>query len=160
MSANLVSKILQNPARFFVLSTTAKGVDALLLDLSATGAMVKTLDGSLCRTKAAFMEAAAKALSFPDYFGRNWDAFNDSFDELSWTPPHRLILVIRNSELLLVDNKEDLGLFIELLGESFKDDPEKPGTSLKVILQHEDAADVSVLEAVAAETSIPLARLP
>jgi len=34
------------------------------------------------RDKNAFLNAAAKALAFPGYFGRNWDAFYDCLLEL------------------------------------------------------------------------------
>lgn len=44
------------------------------------------LDGEKITTKTEFLQAAAQALQFPDYFGYNWDAFEDcltDFDQLS-----------------------------------------------------------------------------
>ncbi len=35
-------------------------------------------------SKPAFLDAFARALHFPDYFGRNWDAFEECLRDLSW----------------------------------------------------------------------------
>jgi RNAse (barnase) inhibitor barstar len=38
---------------------------------------IVVLDTRQARDKASFLEAAARDLGFPDYFGRNWDAFEE-----------------------------------------------------------------------------------
>ncbi|MGQ9903964.1 MAG: barstar family protein [Anaerolineae bacterium] len=35
-------------------------------------------------SKPAFLDVFASALRFPDYFGRNWDAFEECLADLSW----------------------------------------------------------------------------
>ena len=44
-------------------------------------------------TKAALLADFARALEFPDWSGRNWDALVDSLRDLSWLPagPHAVV---------------------------------------------------------------------
>ncbi|HHY55368.1 MAG TPA: barstar family protein [Chloroflexi bacterium] len=51
------------------------------------------LDGRRARDKASFLQAAAAVMHFPDYFGRNWDAFEECINDLSWAPAHGYVLV-------------------------------------------------------------------
>jgi RNAse (barnase) inhibitor barstar len=46
------------------------------------------------RDKNAFLNAAARALAFPEYFGHNWDAFYDCLLELKG---ERMLLVLREA---------------------------------------------------------------
>jgi hypothetical protein len=46
--------------------------------------------------KAGFLNAAAKALQFPHYFGSNWDAFEDCLTDLSWLEAGGYFLVVQN----------------------------------------------------------------
>src|SRR5436190_856550 len=48
------------------------------------GYSVFFIDGKAIRSKADFLTAFAKSLQFPDYFGHNWDALDDSITDLSW----------------------------------------------------------------------------
>ncbi len=64
----------------------------------AAGLGLFCLDLGGLRDKAGFLEAAAEALRFPDYFGRNWDAFEECLTDLSWLDVEGFFLVIRNPE--------------------------------------------------------------
>jgi RNAse (barnase) inhibitor barstar len=55
------------------------------------------VDGRTIRSKGAMLDALAKALSFPDYFGRNLDALNDLVNDL---PPGEHVLTWRSPEVL------------------------------------------------------------
>ncbi len=41
----------------------------------------------------------AKVFNFPDYFGHNWDAFNECLSDLEWLPADSYILFLSGSEL-------------------------------------------------------------
>ena len=49
------------------------------------------------RDKNAFLNAVSGALVFPDYFGRNWDAFYDCLVELEHGKGEGLLLVLRDA---------------------------------------------------------------
>jgi RNAse (barnase) inhibitor barstar len=44
------------------------------------------LDTSTVLDKTGFLDRAAEAFGFPDYFGRNWDAFADSLGDIDDNP--------------------------------------------------------------------------
>ena len=49
------------------------------------------------RDKNAFLNAIAKALQFPDYFGHNWDAFYDCLLDLKHGDRAGTLLVLREA---------------------------------------------------------------
>lgn len=51
------------------------------------------LDGRKIATKEDFLREAAEVMSFPAYFGRNWDAFDECICDLSWLPAQKYILI-------------------------------------------------------------------
>lgn len=50
------------------------------------------LDGTKVANKGGFLHAAANAMAFPNYFGLNWDAFEEMVNDLSWVPAPGYIL--------------------------------------------------------------------
>jgi len=49
--------------------------------------------------KADFLNRIAQALSFPDWFGMNWDALNDCLGDLDWLPAKTgYVLIFENSD--------------------------------------------------------------
>jgi hypothetical protein len=51
------------------------------------------LDGRQVHSKASFLRAAAAAMDFPAYFGHNWDAFEESVNDLTWAPAAGYVLL-------------------------------------------------------------------
>ncbi len=62
---------------------------------AAAGWAFLHVDAAEVQDKAGFLAAAARDLSFPDWAGRNWDAFEELVNDLSWLPAAqgRLLLV-------------------------------------------------------------------
>jgi hypothetical protein len=52
------------------------------------------LDGDQIGSKTEFLQACASAMSFPAYFGNNWDALEDSLRDMAWAPAERGYLVL------------------------------------------------------------------
>ena len=50
--------------------------------------------------KDSFLKLVAFSLQFPDYFGMNWDALNDSLTDLSWKPANGYVIVFTNFQIL------------------------------------------------------------
>jgi hypothetical protein len=69
------------------------------------------------------IEAIARALQFPGWFGGNWDALEDCLSDLSWRkPPYRLVLrnFRKGDELgILIDVLASVAQFWAEKGESF-----------------------------------------
>jgi ribonuclease inhibitor len=78
--------------------------ESALADLRRLGFEVKLLDGTKIASAAEFHEEAATTFGFPDYYGRNWDAFNDSFGDLD-LPLHTAVVWIEARRLVEVDLK-------------------------------------------------------
>lgn len=51
------------------------------------------LAGRRLTSKQAMLEAVAAALSFPDYFGFNWDALEECLQDMSWQEDGVALLV-------------------------------------------------------------------
>lgn len=56
------------------------------------------------------IEAIARALEFPDWFGGNWDALEDCLGDLSWRESARTVLAMKNFQ-----RNDDLGILIDIL---------------------------------------------
>lgn len=60
--------------------------ESILASVADQGWMGFHVDGKQIHDKATFLTQFAEALSFPDYFGKNWDAFNDCITDMMWLP--------------------------------------------------------------------------
>ncbi|MBI1295168.1 hypothetical protein GC175_09430 [bacterium] len=54
------------------------------------------LRGDEIGDKATFLAQMATACGFPDYFGKNWDAFEEMLVDPSWRPAPGLLLLYDN----------------------------------------------------------------
>ena len=98
------------------------------------------LDGAKCLTKDDFFDEVSSRLDFPNYFGRNWDAFNDSFPEALWNKEKlKYIITIVNADKLLMNAREtDLFNMLDIIkdfisGMSEEEDEEETGVLVKVL---------------------------
>jgi hypothetical protein len=68
------------------------------------------------RTKRELLEVLDKGLSLPDYFGMNWDAFNEVIRDLSWLPPGQVVLV--HSDVPLAGDPHNQGKYLAILSDA------------------------------------------
>ena len=66
--------------------------------LEAEGFLQRTLEGSRIRGDASFFHEAERALGFPEYFGHNWDAFNDCLGDVVFGPAERIAILWRDAD--------------------------------------------------------------
>lgn len=57
------------------------------------------LDGRTLTNKKSLMRALGEALSFPDYFGGNWDALEECLSDCSWLDGAITIHVIHSDSM-------------------------------------------------------------
>lgn len=66
-------------------------------------------------TEADLFESLAAALTFPEYFGRNWDAVDELLRDLGWLDiSSGIVLVVGNAERLWTTNSHLAGLLVEV----------------------------------------------
>ena len=62
--------------------------------LEHRGFAVFSIDGSTVSDKETFLRAAGNAMRFPDYYGANWDAFEECLTDLGWVPARGYVLLL------------------------------------------------------------------
>ena len=97
---------LTDPARSGVFRVSH---DRDIRDALSTGG-VDLVPVTLGHVKEAMLEAVAKSLGFPDWFGGNWDALEDSLTDLAWRKDSARVLVISGAAA-----GDDLGILIDIL---------------------------------------------
>ncbi len=76
------------------------------------------IDLAACTSKADLLDRFAAALSFPSWFGHNWDAMHDCLTDLSWLPAAAYQLVLSHPALLREQNPELLTSVLQVLGDA------------------------------------------
>lgn len=76
--------------RGFIHCVHEEATAALREDLDRLGFTEVTLDGARMTDAESFHAEAMRAFRFPDYYGRNWDAFDECFGEIEFTHPTAL----------------------------------------------------------------------
>jgi barstar (barnase inhibitor) len=86
-----------------------------LTELGRLGGVVRHLDAGEMRDPASLFREFARTLSFPGYFGHNWDALVDCLDDLhgDWHGGTDVTIVIDRADLLI--SAEHLPLFVSVL---------------------------------------------
>jgi hypothetical protein len=64
-------------------------------------------------TKDQLFEAISRVLKFPDYFGGNWDAFEECLRDLSWLPPG--VVFLKHTDLPLTGDTPSLKVYLSIL---------------------------------------------
>lgn len=66
----------------------------LLTAAEAIGFAVYRIDLSQAQDKAGLLDAIAKALHFPDWFGHNFDALADCLNDFAWRPAEGYLVLL------------------------------------------------------------------
>jgi hypothetical protein len=67
-------------------------------------------------SKQALLSALASQLTFPDYFGHNWDAFEECVRDLSWLPVGRVML--KHADLPLINDLKNVRIYLTILADA------------------------------------------
>jgi len=76
------------------------------------------LNGDDAGTRAGFFQELARALRFPDYFGRNWDAVYDCLTDLNWLPAAGYVLVLDGFDHLATNEPGQWDIGLKVLREA------------------------------------------
>jgi RNAse (barnase) inhibitor barstar len=129
------AQIVGRPEKFVAVAATDRDFDSLVHDLASNPQWTVTvLNGTTARNKDELMRSVASAFQFPSYFGQNWDAFVDCFDEVSWRGKS-LIVAIKQADDLLASQPEERSTLLEIFRDAFPARDDLPGVALKVLFQ-------------------------
>ena len=95
-----------------------KGVVATTVVKAPPGFVLCTLQGKKCRTAANLFAECARALSFPDYFGHNWDALEECLADLEWLPAKGYVLLVMEAQAVLPENEDEYETLLEVLNDA------------------------------------------
>ncbi len=73
------------------------------------------LDGEHIHNKAEFLENCAEVLNFPDYFGYNWDAFEDCLTDLSPSSDAPYLLFYAQPQNFVQNAPQDWQIALDIL---------------------------------------------
>lgn len=65
-------------------------------EAARSGWKLYVLDGAKISDKKSFLDKIARAMKFPEYFGKNWDALDDCLTDLEGTSVKGYILLFEN----------------------------------------------------------------
>ena len=98
----MITRRLSNPVEEILAGTFPPGLYRLRTDLNAdyivallskAGWRGFYIEGEVVKSKEDFLRVAGAAMSFPDYYGHNWDAFDECITDLSWLPAKGYVLI-------------------------------------------------------------------
>jgi hypothetical protein len=78
------------------------------------------LDGRKLTTKTEFIETSGRAMRFPSYSGNNWDAFEESLNDLSWAPAQGYLVVFDGAGGFARSQPDEFAVAVEILQESVR----------------------------------------
>lgn len=70
------------------------------------GCYAAYIRGWRCKTETDFLREYSSAFQFPDYFGNNWNAWDECAADLDWLSFTSLALVIDHYELMFCKEKD------------------------------------------------------
>lgn len=98
------------------------------------GWRVFRLDGREIASKADFLAACADAMDFPAYFGRNWDALEESARDLAWTPAGGYLVLYDDAGRFAAAQPDEFAVALEILQSAVEHWRETP-TPMTVLLR-------------------------
>jgi RNAse (barnase) inhibitor barstar len=76
------------------------------------------IDISGITSRDKLFEAVAIAMRFPDYFGKNWNAFEECIRDFEWLPANGYLLLIKGIEDFQASCSADFNILMEVLIEA------------------------------------------
>lgn len=73
------------------------------------------IEGTKCLSKEDLFDEFALKLKFPDYFGQNWDAFDECLNDLHWLACEKYFLFIKDFDYVLAGQIDEVETFVEIL---------------------------------------------
>jgi barstar (barnase inhibitor) len=85
------------------------------------------------RSKKKLFAIYADKLRFPDYFGWNWDAFEECLRDLSWLPAGQAIIIV-HEDLPFGAGGKSRGIYVDILCGALDHWPVAHGRKVQVVV--------------------------
>ncbi|ROU08940.1 barstar family protein [Lysobacter enzymogenes] len=121
MSATDPRELLADPAQAGAYFIDARDSQALADAATELGFALARVDFAGCRDKHDALARIAAGLRFPEWFGGNWDALDDSVNDLSWWPAPGYLLLIERAGAWQAAHADDAATLVEILGDAAQD---------------------------------------
>ena len=95
-----------------------RGSSAVTMVTAPAGFLIRTIEGKKCRTSSSLFDEFAQALSFPEYFGHNWDALAECLADFEWLPAKGYILLISDAHAVLPNDEDEYETLLEVLDDA------------------------------------------
>ena len=115
-------KSQHNDYNFFVVEDKKDELKKLKSDLSRKfhkKLYLTILDGKKLSNRNQILYNIGVAFKFPDYYGKNWDAFNDCITDLDWISAEYYLLLINNADKI-ESQGENFSIFFNILEDAAK----------------------------------------
>ena len=109
----------------------------------AAGLALWRVDIGHVHDKKDFTALVAKALAFPEWFGGNWDAFEDCLGDLSWHPAPGYVLLLEHGKHFGAGHKQEFVTAVEVLA-AVSDDWQEQGRPFWAIVSGPDGWDAGL----------------
>ena len=91
------------------------------------------LDGKNIEKKEQFLNHAATVMHFPDYFGNNWDSFEECLTDLEWVDAEGFLIYFDHTDGFAQHHESQLETVVELFQDAV-DTWKREGKSMLVLL--------------------------
>ena len=98
------------------------------------------LDGKNIEKKEQFLNHAATVMHFPDYFGNNWDSFEECLTDLEWVDAEGFLIYFDHTDGFAQHHESQLETVVELFQDAV-DAWKGEGKSMLVLLSGEEPID-------------------
>jgi RNAse (barnase) inhibitor barstar len=106
--------LLQDAGRAGVYHLPLTGREEIVAAATACDYAVFRVNLDSVEDKAGLLEALARDLAFPDWFGRNWDALADCLADFSWRPAEGYLVLLEHCDLLHARAPDDHLMALQL----------------------------------------------
>jgi len=100
--------------------------------------LVAIIDGEHTETLEKFYDLISSQLKFPNYFGNNFDSFDEIMNDLEWLEEEHIYLIFRNYDnFLCEENDENCEIILTILDDASSEwkQMDGEGKSLKMLIE-------------------------
>jgi RNAse (barnase) inhibitor barstar len=110
--------ILRDSTQAAIQACSEDSARALFQAAPAAGYHVYKIDLGLATDASKLHQILARALHFPEWYGRNWDALADSLTDMSWSEADGYLLILQRAEVLHTADAESFATLLGILEDS------------------------------------------